>query len=40
MKIAEQIGYQLPPGIQDTVIAGGVALAGIVGAVMPDSIKK
>lgn len=29
-----------PPGIQETVIAGGVALAGVVGAVMPDSVKK
>lgn len=29
-----------PAGIQETVIAGGVALAGVVGAVMPDSVKK
>lgn len=33
-------GYQMPPGIQETVIAGGVALAGVVGAVVPDSVKK
>ncbi len=38
--IAGVFGYQMPPGIQETVIAGGVALAGVVGAVMPDSVKK
>jgi hypothetical protein len=37
--IAGVFGYQMPPGIQETVIAGGVALAGVVGAVMPDSVK-
>lgn len=38
--IAGVFGYQMPPGIQETVIAGGVALASVVGAVMPDSVKK
>jgi hypothetical protein len=38
--IAGVFGYQMPPGIQETVIASGVALAGVVGAVMPDSVKK
>ncbi|MBO1997666.1 hypothetical protein J4730_20755 [Klebsiella pneumoniae] len=38
--IAGVFGYKMPPGIQETVIAGGVALAGVVGAVMPDSVKK
>ncbi len=38
--VAGVFGYQMPPGIQETVIAGGVALAGVVGAVMPDSVKK
>ncbi|MBM7346103.1 hypothetical protein [Pantoea coffeiphila] len=33
-------GWQMPPGIQETVIAGGVALAGVVGAVVPDTVKK
>ncbi|HCU1013656.1 TPA: hypothetical protein OUF78_000824 [Klebsiella pneumoniae] len=34
--IAGVFGYQMPPGVQET----GVALAGVVGAVMPDSVKK
>ncbi|HHT0302113.1 TPA: hypothetical protein ACTW34_000551 [Raoultella planticola] len=38
--VAGVFGYQMPPGIQDSVIAGGVALASVVGAVMPDSVKK
>lgn len=33
-------GYQMPAETQAAVIAGGVALAGVVGAVMPDSVKK
>ncbi|BBV75129.1 hypothetical protein STW0522RAO56_11830 [Raoultella planticola] len=38
--VAGVFGYQISPGIHETVIAGGVALAGVVGAVMPDSVKK
>lgn len=38
--VAGVFGYQMPPGIQETVIAGGVALAGVVGAVLPDDVKK
>lgn len=38
--VAGVFGWQMPPGIQETVIAGGVALAGVVGAVVPDSVKR
>ena len=38
--VAGVFGYQMPAETQAAVIAGGVALAGVVGAVMPDSFKK
>ena len=38
--VAGVFSYQMPAETQAAVIAGGVALAGVIGAVMPDSVKK
>ena len=38
--VAGVFGYQMPAETQAAVIAGGIALAAVIGAVMPDSVKK